>query len=143
MKSETAKVLLRWAGSLLILTSLVGVPFYLATAPKWEKVFGIGGIIGYLLLQCVVFLVPMPLAFLAKQGIIKAVRYLPKTTASVLFACALCIGLSFVPRWLAMGQAKGWCLLGMTTSCAIMVGVLIGGWQVYQAIKYYRDAGSE
>jgi len=129
---------LQWLGCLFALNSIVGVPFYMAMAGRWEKVFGVGGIIGYLVFQAVVFLVPFSLGLLVRNGVLKAASRLPKTLATLIVVCAAGLALSLVPRWILEGQAKGWRLLGVTTSCALSVGVLLGVWQAWQTHSGYR-----
>jgi hypothetical protein len=125
-------------GCLFTLTSLVGVPFYIMTALKWEKIFNIGGILGYLLFECVGFVVPFSFCILGRQSVFRFMSRLPKTVISVGIVCGVGLVLSCVPYWVLAGQTRAWRLLGETTSCAISAGVLLGGWQAYHAVFGHR-----
>jgi hypothetical protein len=76
------------------------------TAFTWEHVFGIGGVLGYLLFECVVFVVPFSLCLLGRKGVSRAVSRLPKTVISVVIVCIVGLVFSFVLGWATAGQAK-------------------------------------
>ena len=65
-------------GCFFSLLSVVGIPFYLVTATRWETVFGVGGVIGYLLMQSFVFFVPLSFAVTMRRMIVKNLTRLPK-----------------------------------------------------------------
>lgn len=126
-------------GCFFSLLSVVGIPFYLVTATRWETVFGVGGVIGYLLMQSFVFFVPLSFAVTMRRMIVKTLTRLPKTVASIVLVCAVGFLLGLVPVWASSGHTKVWRLLAFVARGGIQVGVLLQGVQSILDLRASRS----
>ena len=128
---------------LVVLSVLIGLPFYPRLGPRWEAAWGdVGPVAGFVILQAVVLL-PLLLAF----GVRSAVGRMAARTGLVpaLVLCLILLlggwGVRTSAVFGAQPPSKAWRLVTTASTSAVLLGVAFGGWDAMRVRARRADGG--